>query len=135
MKYLGFSKNVIAWFKSYLSGRKFKINMNTSYSSPSNLICSVPQGSILGPLLFLLYINNLPQAVVSGSLLFADDTCIVFQHKNVTEIEKQQLRDFSSLCDCIVDNKLSVHCSQDQTKSVLFDTKHKLLNAKALNIV
>ena len=135
MKYLGFSKNVIAWFKSYLSGRKFKINMNTSYSSPSNLICGVPQGSILGPLLFLLYINNLPQAFISGSLLFADDSCIVFQHKNVTEIEKQQLRDFSTLCDWFVDNKLSVHCSQDQTKSVLFDTKHKLLNAKALNIV
>ena len=135
MKYLGFSKNVIAWFKSYLSERKFKININTSYSSPSNLICGVPQGSILGPLLFLLYINDLPQAIVSDSLLYADDTCIVFQHKNVTEIEKQLLRDFSSLCDWFVDNKLSVHFSQDKTKSILFGTKHKLRNAKTLNIV
>ena len=135
MKYLGFSKNVIAWFKSYLSERKFKININTSYSSPSNLICGIPQGSILGPLLFLLYINDLPQAVVSDSLLYADDTCIVFQHKNVTEIEKQLLRDFSSLCDWFVDNKLSVHFGQDKTKSILFGTKHKLRNAKALNIV
>ena len=135
MKYLGFSKNVIAWFKSYLSERKFKININTSYSSPSNLICGVPQGSILGPLLFLLYINDLPQAIVSDSLLYADDTCIVFQHKNVTEIEKQLLRDFSSLCDWFVDNKLSVHFDQDKTKSILFGTKHNLRNAKALNIV
>ena len=126
MKYLGFSKNVIAWFKSYLSERKFKININTSYSSPSNLICGVPQGSILGPLLFLLYINDLPQAVVSDSLLYADDTCIVFQHENVTEIEKQLLRDFSGLCDWFVDNKLSVHFGQDKTKSTLFGTKHKL---------
>ena len=47
MKYLGFSKNVIAWFRSYLSERKFKIHINTSYSSPSNLICGVPHGSIL----------------------------------------------------------------------------------------
>ena len=73
MKSLGFSKNVIAWFKSYLSERKFKININTIYSSPSNLICGTPQGSILGPLLFLLYVNDLPQAVVSDSLLYADD--------------------------------------------------------------
>ena len=76
MKYLGFSKNGIAWFKSYLSERKFKINISTSYSDLSNLICVIPQGSILGPLLFLLYINDLPQAGVSDSLLYAGDTCI-----------------------------------------------------------
>ena len=97
MKYLGFSKNTFTWFKSYLCERKFKISINTSYSSPSDLICGAPQGSILGLRLFLLYINNLPQAAVSGSLLYADDTCIVFQHKNETEIEKQLIRDFSSL--------------------------------------
>ena len=54
IKCLGFSKNAIAWFKSYLCGRKFKISTNTYYSSPFNLLCGVPQGSILGTLLFLL---------------------------------------------------------------------------------
>ena len=77
----------------------------------------------------------MPEAVVNDSFLYADDTCIVFQHKNVTEIEKQLLRDFSSLCDWFIDNKLSVHFGQDKTKSILFGTKHKLWNAKALNIV
>ena len=104
MKYLGFSKNVIAWLKSYLSERKLNININTSYSSPSNLIFGVPQGSILGPLLFLLCINVLSQAIVSNLLLYADDTSIVFQHKNVTEIEKQLLTNFSSFCDWFVNN-------------------------------
>ena len=74
----------------------------------------------------------MPQAVVSDSLLYAYDT---FQHKNVTEIEKQLLRGFSSLCDWFVDNKISVHFGQDKTKSILFGTKHKIRNAKALNIV
>ena len=82
-------------------GGKLKININTSYSSLSNIKCGVPQGSILGPLLFLLYINDLSQAAVSDLLLYADDTCIVFQHKNVTDIAKQPIRDFSSLCDCL----------------------------------
>ena len=53
----------------------------------------------------------------------------------MTKIEKQLLRDFSSLCDWFVDNKLSVHFGQDKTKSIFFGTKHKLRNAKALNIV
>ena len=56
----------------------------------------------------------MPQAVVSDSLLQADDTCRVFQHKNV---------------------KLSVHFGQENTKSILFGTKYKLRNAKALSIV
>ena len=77
----------------------------------------------------------MPQAVVSNSLFYADDTCIVFQHKNITEVEKQLLSDFSSLCDWFVDNRLSIHFDQHKTKSILIGTKHKLLNAKALNIV
>ena len=60
MKYLSFSKkNVIRWFKLYLSERKSKINVSTSYSSLLNLKRGVPQGFIPGPLLFLLRINNL----------------------------------------------------------------------------
>ena len=54
MEFLGFSKNVILWFQSYLSKRKFKVNLNKTFSEPGNLLCGVPQGSILGPLLFLL---------------------------------------------------------------------------------
>ena len=80
MKYLGFSKNMTGWFKLYLSERKSKININTCYSSQSNVICGVQQGFILRPLPFLLYINDLPQAVVSDSLLYVDGTCIDFQH-------------------------------------------------------
>ena len=84
-----FFKNVIAWFKFYLSEQKFKINLNNSYYNPLNLICGVSQGSILGPLLFLFYINYLPQPDVNSLLLYAHDTCLAFQHNNVSEIENR----------------------------------------------
>ena len=135
MKYLDFSKNTITWFKSSLCERKSKTSINSRYSNPANLLCGVPQGSILSPLLFLLYINDLSKAVARDSLLYADDTCRVFQRKSEIEIEKQLIRDFSSKCDWFVDNKLSIHFGQDKTKSTLFGTKHKIRNAKSFNIV
>ena len=105
---------------------EFKASINTSYRSPSHLLCGVPQGSPLGQLLFLLYINNLLQAAASNSFRYADNTCIVFQHKSVIEIEKQLIRDCSSLLDWHVGNKLSVFFGQDKTKSILFGTRHKV---------
>ena len=77
----GFSEKVISWFESYLSGRIFKVYIDKKFLDPGNLTCCVPQGSILGPFLFLLYVNSLP--------LYADDTCLKFQHANVKEIEDQ----------------------------------------------
>ena len=65
--------------------------------------------SILGPLLFLIYINDMPQAISSTLLLHADDSCIQYQHKNVMEIEKQLNEGFENLCDWFVDDKFSIY--------------------------
>ena len=77
----------------------------------------------------------MPQAVASELLLFADDTCIVFQHNSVIEIEKHLITDFSRLCDWFIDNKLNIHFRQNKTKSILFGTKHKLRNTNSKSIV
>ena len=135
MKLLGFSENTTKWYKSYLSNRKFKVNINNAFSEPGDLLCGVPQGSILGPLLFLLYINDMPQAVECNLLLYADDTCLIFQHKDISEIERILNKNFSSLCDWFVDNKLSIHFGEDKTKSILFSSKHMIKKSKPLNII
>ena len=54
MASLGFSNHLIMWFQSYLSDRRFRVNIENKYSSTAKIECGVPQGSILGPLLFLL---------------------------------------------------------------------------------
>ena len=73
------------------------------------LLRGVPQGSVLGPLLFLLYINDMPQAVKGELPLYADDTCLIFQHSDINEIEIQLNENFSSICDWFVDKELSIH--------------------------
>ena len=97
---LNFSSDTISWFKSYLSNRTFLVNVESTFSEPADLKCGVPQGSILGPLLFLLYINDLPQAVTDCDVrLYADDTCISYTNKKIPEIEVKLNKDFNSLCD------------------------------------
>ena len=77
-------------------------------------------GSILGPVLFFLYINDMPQAVDSELLLYADDSCLVFQHADIKIIEEYLNRDFSTIIDWFLNNKLIIYFVEDKTKSILF---------------
>ena len=84
---IGFSEKTVAWFKSYLTDRAFNANINNHFSDLSKIFCGIPQGSILSPLLFLLYANDISQAVHSDLFLYVDDSGITFQHKDVHTIE------------------------------------------------
>ena len=86
----------------------------------------VPQGSILGPLLFLIYINDMWQAAKCNIFLYADNTCLACQHNYVNEIEKQLNKDLESICDWFVDNKLRSILAMAKTNSILFATKFKI---------
>ena len=79
----GFWEKVISWFESHLSRRTFKVNIDKKFSNPGYLTCGIPQVSILGPLFFLFYINGMPQAVKCDLFLYAEETCLTFQHQNV----------------------------------------------------
>ena len=83
LKKLGIIVITVEWFQSYLSDRKFTVNLENSFSKVSSMSCGVPQGSIRGLLLFLIYVNDMPMVVKCNLFLYADDTCLVFQSKNV----------------------------------------------------
>ena len=89
MPSLGFSREVIDWYKSCLSSRKFHVNVHDKLSTSANLHCKVPQGSIPGPWLFLLYIDDMPQAVDCDLFLYADDSCLLYQHKDLEWMKKE----------------------------------------------
>ena len=134
LRWLGFSQKVQSWFKSYLSNRLFYVSINGILSEEGSINCGVPQGSILGPLLFLIYVNDMPQAVDSELYLYADDSCLMYQHKDLKVINEKLCDDFSKLCDWFVDNKLSIHFGEDKTKCILFASKNKVKKIGKLNI-
>ena len=74
------------------------------------------------------------QVVDCDLFLYADDSCLVYQYKDVKEIEKNLNKNFSNVCDWFVDNKLSIHLGEDKTKYILFDTKYGLNKVSSLDI-
>ena len=132
---IGFSDHTVKWFQSYLSNRKFMVNLENSFSEVSDISCGVPQGSILDPSLFLIYVNDMSMAVKCNLFLYADDTCLVFQSKNVKDIKNQLNEDFAHICDWFVDNELSIHFGEDKTKSILFASKSKIKKLQRLEII
>ena len=78
LKACGVTGAALTWFKSYLSNRQQCVKVNQSISSPLQIHAGVPQGAILSPLLFIIYMNDISQAAPKGSSvnLFADDTSL-----------------------------------------------------------
>ena len=94
--WFGFHESVFNWFKSYLSFRSFRVKCHSSFSSSRISSCGVPQGSVLGPLLFIMHITPLSTLISSLSLnhhLYADDTQLFLSfypfnlHSSITHLQ------------------------------------------------
>ena len=72
----GIAGNVSRWIKNWLTDRRQRVNINGKTSNWANVLSGVPQGSVLGPLLFLIYINDIDDGIISKIWKFADDTKI-----------------------------------------------------------
>ena len=86
-----------------------------------------PSGAILGPLIFLLYENDIARVVNCDLLLYADDSCLTFRDKNIKQIESNLNRCFNSLWDWSAENKRRINFEEDKTKLILYGSKYLIL--------
>ena len=112
------------WFKSYLHNRQQIVTVEGVNSEPGILECGVPQGSILGPILFLCYVNDMPISLKCKLLLYADDSALLVPGTDPKIIAETLSKELNSCHRWLVDNKLSLHLGK--TESIIFGTKRKL---------
>ena len=122
----------LSWFRSYLSNRTQFCRVNGVDSDVGEIEVGVPQGSCLGPLLFLIYINDLPQAVQGSSVtMYADDTSLCHQSHDLTQLNEAINSDLTKLESWLQGNKLSLNVAK--THSMLISTKQKHKSLKGQN--
>jgi len=116
----------LKWFKNYLDQRLQCVNCNGATSKLKTIKCGVPQGSNLGPLLFLIYINDLPNASsILNLILFADDTNIFLSHKSIENLFMIANHELTLIADWFKANRLSLNLQK--TNFVLFRSSRKSL--------
>ena len=124
LKKLGVSGTALKWFKSYLSGRSQQVDIQGNFSSPKDINISVLQGSILGPILFLCYINDLPNATELMLFLFADDTSGLITGDNLPELIAKMNIEINKMANWFRANKMALNISK--TKYIIFHKKFNL---------
>ena len=111
LKFYGITDKNLAWFESYLSNRKQYIEIGENSKTDLKYVtCGVPQGSILGPLRFLVYVKDLPHASrLLNPIMFADDTNLFFNHKDIKHLFTVVNNELANIKDWFTANKLSLN--------------------------
>jgi hypothetical protein len=130
---MGVRGTSLTWFKNYLSGRTQYVDINGTKSEALSLEISVIQGSILGPILFLCYINDFYTATALFSVLFADDTICLGNGKNLNELTAFVNAELKKIANWFRSNKMAVNTSK--TKFIVFRTRGKRIDPRDCELV
>jgi ribonuclease P/MRP protein subunit RPP40 len=133
MQAIGIGENVLSWFDSYLSNRFQKVNFRGSYSKCLKVNNGVPQGTTLGPLLFLLYYNDVVNCVKHCHCkLFADDTMLFISGTNIEDMINKLNEDLETIFKYLCMNKLAVNAKKCQC--LVIQNKHSLVDVHNMNM-
>ena len=122
--YLGIRGPVLNLMKSYLSNRYQYVKIDDCMSSLQKVTCGISQGSSLGPLFFLMYVNDLPKFSEFSTTLFADDTYLTLSDKNLADLENRANDQLKNIDIWLRSNKLSLNYSK--TKYILINKQPQI---------
>ena len=129
---LGIKEDVITLFKSYLTGRKQRVLANNVYNSFQYITQRVPQGSVLRPLFYILYADDIVRTIKHCEIaLYADDTVLYTSNPSFAKLVEKMKRDVTELS-----NWCDVNCIQtntDKTKAMLFGSPKRLSNQSLIS--
>ena len=130
----GIRGDVLQWCENYLSGRTQRTLANNVKSRQCPVLCGVPQGSVLGPLFFILYVNDLQQALKGEEVqLYADDTVLYTSDSKVQSGKNRLQANLDRLHNWCQANKLTVNPSK--TKMMTFGTRHSIKKTKECHLL
>ena len=134
LEHYGVRGNSLNWFKDHITTRMQRVKYDNKLSGSTEINYGVPQGSILGPLCFILYINDLPECLTKCDInLYADDTIIYYADKTAKEVEITLQTNIDKVSDWLEGNKLLLN--QKKMKMILFGTKPKLNKVNMFSIL
>ncbi len=132
IKRYGIADTALEWFRSYLSNRKQVVDISGHLSQPQQLDISTIQGSLLGPILFLIYINDFPNCTTLNTYLFADDTTALKTGPLLPELINEVNDELKKMSDWFRANKMALNISK--TKYIIFHNKGKKIDLQGMSV-